>query len=183
MYSQGIRSTHRRRSIQGNPTAPREIEADVKKRTMYFFYHGGPRSTNEFTRTRLQISLYSEIELEFRPAKQNQCPPHYKNTASVTCQTIRIKREKKRDISYEGWPNSRSECLLPSGDFCNLREDLTFEYRIILKCDRIVVPSTLRPDILDIHGVKKYLRRARSAVHWPGITNDITQFVRRGEAC
>ena len=31
------------------------------------------------------------------------------------------------DIRYEGWPNSRSEFLLPSCDFCKFREDLTIE--------------------------------------------------------
>ena len=30
-------------------------------------------------------------------------------------------------IRYEGLPNSRSERLLPSRDFCNFREDLTIE--------------------------------------------------------
>ena len=56
------------------------------------------------------------------------------------------------------------------------------------KCDRIVVPPALRSNILKtIHqghlGVEKCLLRARSAVYWPGITNDITQFVSQCEAC
>ena len=46
----------------------------------------------------------------------------------------------------------------------------------------------LRPDILKtIHesrlGVEKCPLRARSTVYWPGITNDITQFVSQCEAC
>ena len=93
-----------------------------------------------------------------------------------------------RDTIYEGWPSSRSECLLPLSDFWNFREDLTIEDGIVLKCDRIVVPPTLRPDILKtIHqghlGVEKCLLRARSTVYWPGITSDITQLVSQCEAC
>ena len=112
---------------------------------------------------------------------------HYKDTPSVAYQTTKIRQETAKDntlpllryIIYERWPNSRSKCPLPLFDFRNFRKDLTIEHGIILKCDGIVAPPTLSPDILKtIHeghlGVKKYLRRARSAVHWPGITNDIT---------
>lgn len=75
----------------------------------------------------------------------------------------------QRLLIYEGWPNSRSECPLPLCDFWNFREDLTIEDGIILKCDRIVVPPTLRPNILKtVHqghlGVEKCLLRARSSV-------------------
>ena len=92
-----------------------------------------------------------------------------------------------KDI-YEGWSNSRSDCPLTLCDFRNFREDLTIEDGIILKCDRIVVPPTLIPDILKtiLNGhlrAEKCLLRARSAVHWPGITNDITQLVSQCEAC
>ena len=104
-------------------------------------------------------------------------------------QQIRVETAKDntlallRDIIYEGWPNSRSECPLPLCNFWNFRED-----GIILKCNCIVVPPTLRPDILKtIHqghlGAEKCLLRACSTVHSPGITNDITQFVSQCEAC
>ena len=59
---------------------------------------------------------------------------------------------------------------------------------IIVKCDCIVVPPALRPDILKtIHkghlGVEKWLLRARPAVYWLGIANDVTQFVTQCVAC
>ena len=93
-----------------------------------------------------------------------------------------------RDIIYEGWSNSKTECPLTLCDFRNFSEDLTIEDGILLKCDRIAVPPTLIPDILKtIHegllGVEKCLLRARCAVHCPGITNDITQLVSKCEAC
>ena len=53
-----------------------------------------------------------------------------------------------RDIIYEGWANSRTECPLTLCDFRNFSEDLTIEDGILLKCDRIAVPPTLIPDIL-----------------------------------
>ena len=89
-----------------------------------------------------------------------------------------------RDIIHEGWPNSRSEFSLPLCDFWNCREVSQF----ILNCDRIVVPPTLRPDILKtIHqghlGMEICLLRARSAVYWPGIIKNTTQFVSQCEAC
>ena len=93
---------------------------------------------------------------------------HYKDTPSVAYQTTKIRQETAKDntlpllryIIYERWPNSRSKCPQPLFDFRNFRKDLTIEHGIILKCDGIVAPPTLTPDILKtIHeghlGVKK----------------------------
>ena len=65
------------------------------------------------------------------------------------------------------------------------REELTIEDGLILKGERIVIPPTLRPEILDtLHkghlGQEKCLLRARTTVFWPGITKDV---VKTGEAC
>ena len=128
----------------------------------------------------------------------NQINVHYIKTtlpaSPIKLQHIRVETAKDntlallRDIIYEGWPNSRNEWPLPLCDFWNFREDLTVEDEIILKRDHIVVPPSLRPDILKtIHQghlrVEKCFLRARSAVHWPGIPNIIAQFINQCEAC
>ena len=78
---------------------------------------------------------------------------HSQHRLSIKLQHIREETAKEntlallRDTIYEGWPNSRSECLLPLCDFWDFR-DLTIEDGIMLKSDRCVVPPNPRPDIL-----------------------------------
>ena len=65
---------------------------------------------------------------------------------------------------------------------CNLEDGL------ILKGDRIVVPPTLRREILNIihqgHlGQEKCLLRARTSVFWPGLTKDVINLVKECDPC
>ena len=58
-------------------------------------------------------------------------------------------------------------------DYWNFREELTIEDHLVLKGDRIVIPPTLRPEVLNIihqgHlGQEKCLLRARTSVFWEG---------------
>ena len=57
----------------------------------------------------------------------------------------------------------------------------------MVSSSRIVIPPTLRPEILDTShkghlGQEKCLLRART-VFWPGITKDVTNLVKTCEAC
>ena len=70
--------------------------------------------------------------------------------------------------------------------YWNFREELTIEDGLILKGERIVIPPTLRPEILDtLHkghlGQEKCLLRARATVFWPEITKE--DGVKTCEAC
>ncbi|XP_048589536.1 uncharacterized protein K02A2.6-like [Nematostella vectensis] len=93
-----------------------------------------------------------------------------------------------RDTIYKGWPESREKCPSMLYDYWNFREELTIEDGLVLKGKRIVIPPTLRPEILDtLHkghlGQEKCLLRARTTVFWPGITKDVVNLVKTCEAC
>ena len=95
---------------------------------------------------------------------------------------------KLRNVIHQGWPTTREKCPQALHDYWNFREELTIEDGIILKQERIVMPTTLRHDTLNtIHhghlGQEKCLLRARSAVFWPGITKDVTNLVQNCAAC
>ena len=92
-----------------------------------------------------------------------------------------IRNETKKDPTlsllketvFEGWPQKREKCPPLLHDYWNFREELTVEDGLLLKGDRILIPPTLRPEILDIihqgHlGQEKCLLRARTCVFWPG---------------
>lgn len=137
-------------------------------------YQGSPQSP-----ARKRISQTKSISPTLQGHSQRRLSNYnkYENSKDNTLALL-------RGTIYEGWPNS----LLLLFDFSNFREDLTIEDGIILKCDRIILPPTLKPDILITicqgHlGVDKCVLRAWYAVYWPRITNDVTQFVSQCEDC
>ena len=89
---------------------------------------------------------------------------------------------------HMGWPN---DCrILPQElhTFWNYREDLSMENRLVTKEARVLIPSTLRKKVLEqIHnghqGIEKCMLKAREAVFWPGISNDICEAVEKCGIC
>ena len=77
----------------------------------------------------------------------------------------------------EGWSNKHSlKFALPS--YWQYRGEITVQQSILIKGDRVTVPSTLRLDVLDkIHtghqGIQKCRERAKSGVWWPDLSKQI----------
>ena len=93
-----------------------------------------------------------------------------------------------KETVFEGWPQKREKCPPLLHDYWNFREELTVEDGLLLKGDRILIPPTLRPEVLDIilqdHlGQEKCLLRACTCVFWPGITKDIISKVDQCKPC
>ena len=81
-----------------------------------------------------------------------------------------------------GWPSECRKLPQELHTFWNYREDLSVEDGLITKGARLLIPSILRKRILEqIHeghqGIEKCMLRAREAVFWPGISNDIHKIV------
>ncbi|XP_063590912.1 uncharacterized protein K02A2.6-like [Penaeus indicus] len=123
------------------------------------------------------------------------------STVSGTIQTSDLVLDKMRAAAREdsvyvklldkvthGFPANRDNLdpdLLP---YWKERDNLYHDEDLILLGPRIVVPSTLRREVLarlhDSHrGVEATKRRARQTVWWPGINSDITNAVRSCEPC
>ena len=89
---------------------------------------------------------------------------------------------------YNGWPPYRKQCPQELWEFWNFRCDLTLEDGLVLKGSRIVVPTSMRNQVLQaIHlghqGENKCILRARESVFWPGISADIRQMVKDCDPC
>ena len=87
-----------------------------------------------------------------------------------------------------GWPSDRRNLPKELHTFWNYREDLSMENGLITKGARLLIPSTLCRKILEqIHdghqGVEKCMLKARKAVFWPGISNDICETVDKCGIC
>ena len=93
-----------------------------------------------------------------------------------------------KDIVFRGWPNLRKQCPQELWDNWNFRCDLVIDDGLVLKGDRIVIPQSLKKEVLEaIHtghqGKTKCLLLARKSVFWPGITNDVRDMVQKCEVC
>ena len=76
----------------------------------------------------------------------------------------------------------------------NMLKDIVFrgylviENGLVLKGDRIVIPQSLKKEVLEAintghQGKTKCLLLARESVFWPGITNDVPDMVQKCEVC
>ena len=88
-----------------------------------------------------------------------------------------------KNTIYNGWPDYRNQCAQELWDYWNFRCDLVLEDGLVLKGDKVVVPKSIRAQVLrTIHsahqGESKCLLLARQAVFWPGISTDIRKMVK-----
>lgn len=85
-------------------------------------------------------------------------------------------------VLIEGWPERKedlSDELLPYRAFQN---ELTTFRGVIFKGDRILVPKCLRKNLIEkLHvahlGIDYTLRAARESLFWPGMTDQISNYV------
>ena len=87
-----------------------------------------------------------------------------------------------------GWPRYEKDVPESLRELFNVRNLLSVSNGLLTYTDRIVVPTKLRPDMLDkIHaghqGITKCMERARVSVWWPGITRDIKRIVGACDHC
>ena len=67
-------------------------------------------------------------------------------------------------------------------------EDLTVVDGVLLKGQRIVIPTKMRPEMRSlVHeahiGIEKCKRRAREVMYWPNMNTDVCDFVSRCDFC
>ena len=93
-----------------------------------------------------------------------------------------------RDFVMNGWPNDRS--LIPASiiPYWPYKEELGYYTGILFKCDMVIIPSSLVPDVLkDIHrgrlAIEKCRLRVRRSVSWPNMKIDIAKLVNSCEQC
>ena len=75
-------------------------------------------------------------------------------------------------------PKQKRDCPVLAKPYWSVGGDLSSSIGLLLKGEQIVVPDSLRPEILkkvhDGHfGESKSIERAKSAVYWPGYTDQI----------
>lgn len=80
------------------------------------------------------------------------------------------------EMAVDGFPESRSEMPAPIHSYYQYREDITSIDGVVLYRDRVVMPPSLRNEVLAAliaQGVSMMTSQAESSVFWPGMSANI----------
>ena len=88
----------------------------------------------------------------------------------------------------QGWPDSAKKIVPALKRYWPLRDDISVEDGLILLGRRVIVPESLRGNILhQIHGghfgIEKCKLRAKSCVYWPGVYKELENLVNSCGVC
>jgi hypothetical protein len=92
------------------------------------------------------------------------------------------------ELIQKGWPSRRSDLKPYLVPYWNIKDELYNNEGLVFRKNQIVVPKALRKQLLqnmhlDHSGLTRTLYKARSAIYWPGITNDIQNVVENCHPC
>ncbi|KAK7089397.1 hypothetical protein V1264_024540 [Littorina saxatilis] len=151
-----------------------------------------------------QIPVADTLSRKFLPAEPDDVTEDLdaqihcivKNLPVSDERMARIKKATAEDQSlvtvksyiHNGWPDTRQQCHKHALDVWSFRDELSVIDGMILKGERIFVPTALRPQMLTkIHsshlGVEKCLQRARQILFWPRMAADIQHTVANCTVC
>lgn len=82
--------------------------------------------------------------------------------------------QEVREYIINGWPKSSNDIDPCIKQYYMIRDDLSYVHNLILKNQRIVVPTALRQEMRErLHtghsGIERCKRRVRDTLYWPGI--------------
>ena len=138
--------------------------------------------TKEDTLQEEEITEYVQAVSEDLPASDEKL------------EEIRVETEKDQILQEvittmeKGWPRVRKDCPETIKPYWDYRADLTVLKGVLVCGDRIVIPKTLRREMLErIHqghlGMDKCKWRARQSICWPGMSKQIQECIRKCETC
>lgn len=86
------------------------------------------------------------------------------------------------DFYYNGWPKEKNVPQVCK-KYYGIRDSLYFEAGIAFIDDKIIIPKKLRLDMIKLlhkgHiGVSKTINKARSIYYWPGLNDDVTNYIK-----
>ena len=96
-------------------------------------------------------------------------------------------KQLKQTIN-EGWPENKNCIPIAIREFWQYRDELSEVNGIILKGETILIPPSMRREMLEkIHvghmGIEKCRRRAREIIFWPGMSSEISDLVSKCTTC
>ena len=129
-----------------------------------------------------EITAYVQAVTEHLPASDEKI----KEIQEETVKDEMLQEVKK--MVEKGWPEFRKQCSETVKPYWDYRSDLSIYKGLLLCGDRIVIPKTMRKEMLRrIHeghlGMDKCKWRARQSICWPGMSKEIENCVQKCETC
>lgn len=95
---------------------------------------------------------------------------------------------KLKQYLNAGWPSRKKDVFENCKFYWKFKNDLLLDDNLVFLNDRIIVPLSMRSDILNLlhksHlGIEKTKQRARSLVYWPGMNSDIEDKIGNCSTC
>ena len=92
------------------------------------------------------------------------------------------------DFCSNGWPENKNNVPDFAKHYYKLRDSLIFVDGLLLFSEKLVVPYSLRSDMLKLlheghMGIEKSKARARQIFYWPGINADIENYIKKCKLC
>ena len=111
-------------------------------------------------------------------------PLRYKQFQEATAHEM----HELQQVIKKGWPDTKHETPHSTREFWNYRDELSLADGLILKGMKIVVPPSLRKEmLLQIHethmGVTKCRQRGSEALFWPGFSQAIYNMISDCPTC
>ena len=178
---------------KGIQTAPRRIQSMMIKLHGYDFDYEYKKGTLLYvadTLSRASLSSEKPSELESKLYTVNSITLIPMDETKL--EQIRIHTENDlnslKSTILDGWPLQKEHVKQDIRHYFNFRHELTIHDGIILKGERIVIPKSLRKEMMEmVHsshiGREGCLRRARESIFWPGITSDLKEYMSKCEVC
>ena len=93
-----------------------------------------------------------------------------------------------KETIMQGWPDHKQEVSKKVALYFHFRDEMAVVDGIILRGDRVVIPSELRRVMLSkIHsshlGINGCLRHARESLYWPIMSSDIKEYIAKCNVC
>ncbi|KXJ22526.1 Transposon Tf2-9 polyprotein [Exaiptasia diaphana] len=109
---------------------------------------------------------------------------------------LKLQQETSKDtelltltnLTKEGWPLHKDGVPLEVRQYWPVRNQLTVDNSLVMKGEEIVIPSSMRREVLSkIHeghlSIVRSKLRAKEAVYWPGMLNQIEDLITSCNTC
>ncbi|KAI8519797.1 hypothetical protein Bbelb_030540 [Branchiostoma belcheri] len=129
-----------------------------------------------------RLSPHDKKEIEYMKVQIH----HIVRVTTTKLEEIRQETSKDQVLELQllveavtqGWPQKRNEILQEIQGYWTIRDDILIEDVVLLAGSRIIIPKSMRPEILQkIHeghlGMEKSKLRAKTAVYWVGLYKEI----------
>ena len=85
-------------------------------------------------------------------------------------------------LTLNGWPNVQRHVPRIARNYWDFRDELSIEGDLLMKGERIVIPTNCRDSILaDLHksheGANRSLSLVRTCMYWPGMEADVMDYI------